>query len=271
MNVHQSQVLEAPTNNELTNILVNIPNNLQWNKKDNGREINYNKVFGLYTELPPELKNKILSYQPRVNISKSELDISTENFNDYCLNEPITIKDLKLYLLSNNDDKTITVFRIYYFRGQYMSSVNTCKISWDNNYIITKLGMHYREEILGSEETIDKVLPYIGLAQHNYVVLFDELTTNNIVNMRLSCKQNNYAIMYKKYLNTTFVNYFRRFPIIIYKYSQLLSSALPGKYILYIKEFENKANKIYGKSSIFYQTDEESQKILQLYYNTIFL
>jgi len=269
MNIHQSEVLSSPTNNELTTLLGNLPAVLQWNTK---YQISKDKLSDVFTELPPELKSKILSYKPRVNIAQSELTITnTELFTEYCINQPITKKDFTAYLLTNVDKQIFKIFRIFYLKGHYLLTVNKYEvIREDDIFVIYKLGDYNRKEEIGTCETVEEILAYVGLSQNNYTVMFDPTTTKNIVKMRLSCMKNNYIDLYLNNVIKIFVNYFIEFPIVIYKYDQLFETKKDQKYILYIKLFENKANKIFGKYNIFYKTDNESQNILKEYYTLMF-
>lgn len=271
MNIHSSEILLPPDNNGIQTLLINVPDILQWNAKYNTVVEEATNVFG---ELPPELKDKILSYNPRVDIAKSELGISIkELFTGYCLNSPIVKKDLEAYLLTNTDKIVMSIFKIYYLREKYFVSLNKYEIiRGDDYYTINKL-LDYgsgKDEI-GNCETVSKIIEYIGLKDYNYIVLFDNDTTKNIISRRLSCiDSKNYVNSYMNKLKHTFIDYFKEFPLIISKYSQLLNVKKDQKYILYIKQFENKARKVYDKFNMFYRTDVESQKILIEYYNQMF-
>lgn len=188
-------------------------------------------------------------------------------FNKYCLNTSITQEDVVNYFNTLNNGDSIT-FKMYII-GIKENKVDVIT----RQYRLYNDGHFILEYTVNDEESHEKVEDIILSIQNNfniYCLLFDSVTTAEIVKSRLSCLRvdPNYASQYTKHIIRNFVNYFSEYPFIVAHYFKIIYDKFPNEYFRLIQSFHNTLADS-GSYKFLYQTDPNTYAKLQTYYNEI--
>jgi hypothetical protein len=276
------EILLPPPDEIIIEFLNSIPQVLRY-QSEQGLATDFEQglatEFKQFTELPEDIQNKILREYPTrsmIGINK-ELTLRAEEsyYNNYCMNQSITRQEMVNYFNSMNygDSISFELFRLYGFIDPQRINIEQDQFQLvvieetEQPYHLVAYDFFNDEaEDIGQFNNGDEIVDFFTQGRKMYIMLFDNLTTSDIISYRLSCNKHNYPNDYVKHVNKEFLTYFAPYPFIAKSYLDFVMLETSPNFTDFITKIVEVSQE---EDTYFITVDLKTQFDLIEYYNKL--